>query len=176
MSSFFVSLSLMFAAFTANTTLAACPGSTMKIHDVRLNSDGVITRMVTVKKHSDAQNSEKNEKYVAVVRDVMKLEIGDEIVLNAGLQMVDASVTVKLKLREQMRDEKGVFSTTYEVIETMVSSFAGVESTSQKAYLAKVISNYAGNGTYTKGCGEVIQTEMNTEEPLPQSLTRKYYY
>lgn len=161
MAHFFVTLSLAFAALTADASVA-CPGSVLKIHDVTLNSDGMITRSVTVKKQSDAQNADKNDKYVSMVRDVMKIERGDEIVLNAGLQMVDASVYVKLKLKDQERDEKGVFSTTFEVLETMVSSFGGNHEVAQKAYLAKIVSNYAGNGTYTKSCGEVIQTEMVT--------------
>lgn len=163
-----VSLSLILAAFSANVSVA-CPSAALKFHDVTVSSDGVITRKVTViKKHSDSQNAESNPKYVSVVRDVLKIEKGDEIVLNAGLEFRDASAFIKLKLKEQDRDAKGVLSTTFEVRETMISSFSGVETKAQKAYLAKIVSNYIGNGTYAKGCGEVIKTEINVEPSLEE--------
>lgn len=151
------------AAFTTQSVLAACPGGMMHIHDLNLSSDGMLTRTVTVEKKSDAQraNSSATPKYVTVVRDRIKLERDDEITMNAALEMVDASVIVNIKVNDQKRDEKGVFSTTYKVVQTDIASFAGMEQVSKKAFLAKVSSNYVGNGTYSRGCGEVVMTALD---------------
>jgi len=152
-------------AFTAQSAFA-CPSSTLKIHDITLNSDGLLTRTVTVKQESDSQNGKSaNPKYVSVVRDRIQLERDDEITMNAGLQMVDNSVVVKVKVKDQHRDEQGIISTTYKILQTSVGSFAGIEQVSQKAFLAKVMSSYVGGGMHTIGCGEgVITAHDNPKE------------
>lgn len=152
-------------AFAAQSALA-CPSSTLKIHDLTLNSDGLLTRTVTVKQESDSQNGKAsaNPKYASVVRDRIQLERDDEITMNAGLQMVDASVVVKVKVKDQHRDEQGIISTTYKILQTNVGSFAGIEQVSQKAYLAKVMSSYLGGGMHARGCGEVVITALEITE------------
>ncbi len=153
------SLSMILAALSANTSVA-CPAAVLKFHDVTVNANGVVTRKVTFLKEGDAQNDDARPKYVSVIRDVLTLEKGDEVVLNAGLQFVDASAFIKLKLMSQDRDAQGIMSSTFDVSETMVSTFSGVQYRSEKFFIAKVLSNYVGKGVYSKGCGEVIKTKV----------------
>ncbi len=173
MKSFVTAVSFAVAVLTMNSSVA-CPDSSLKVNDVSLDSNGVITRRVTTIKANDNQNAnaESTPKFKVAVRDSIKIEKGDEIVLNAGLQMVDASSFVKIKLKEQDRDAKGILSTTYIIRETMISSFTGVEQKSEKTFLAKVVSNYLGNGVYSKSCGEVIKTEIGSETIDTSTRTR----
>lgn len=151
------------AAFGMSASVyAACP--TLQIKQLTLNADGTVTRTTLKRKDVDGQHGRApTVKYIPVVRDQLKLEKHDLITLNASPTMVDASLNVEIYVKEQDRDEQGVFSTTYHVIEFATSSFGGPRKPFKTAYLAQVKSNYLGDGAYSNGCGEVIRTNLDLE-------------
>jgi hypothetical protein len=148
--------------FTASA-LAACPTKGHAIKLVNLHSDGTVTRSFYVKKDSDSQRTKRAPKYVAVVRDSIMLVEGDELKLDVSPTMVDQTLIARIKLIDQDRDEKGIFSSTFHVVELASGNFGGPTKAVKTAYLAKVVSAYAGNGTYNRGCGEVIKTQLDLE-------------
>lgn len=142
----------------------ACSDAGHKVKSLNLNADGIVTRSVYVRKDSDAQNGKRAQsKFTSVVRDQIKLEENDVVVLNAAPTMVDATLLVQIKLKEQDRDDKGIRSSTYHVVELASGSFGGPTKAVRTAYLATVKGNYLGNGTYSRGCGEVIKTDLDLE-------------
>jgi hypothetical protein len=155
---------LALAALTSASALA-CPGATLQIRNLNLNAEGVVTRSVYVRKMVESEDGgPATAKLVPIVRDSLKIERGDALTLNAAPSMVDASLFAEIKIKEQDRDAKGILSTTYHVVEVAQSSFGGVhEKAIRHAYLATVKSNYLGNGTYSRGCGEVIKTDLDLE-------------
>jgi hypothetical protein len=145
---------------------AACDGTNVQIKNLTLNSDGVVTRSVYVKKDVAAANGNPaTVKFVPIVRDTLKIEKGDSVILNAAPSMVDASLKAEITMKDQDRDAQGIFSTTYHVVEVRANSFGGVTAkTSRTAYLAEVKSTYIGKGTYSKNaCGSVIKTNLDLE-------------
>ena len=161
-------LSMIVLAATAvlgvSSPAHACPAASHTFKTVALNADGTVTRSVMVRKDPDGQNTTANPaKFVSVVRDTLTLVHGDEVTLNAAPTTVDATFLVKIRIQDQERDEKGVISTTYHVIESSSGGFAGPQKALESAYLVNVKGNYVGNGTYSRGCGEVIKTDLDLE-------------
>jgi hypothetical protein len=166
----FVGTALVAAAFSASA-FAACPAS-LQIKQLVLNSDGTVTRSVYIKK--DKASDYAHTHFIPAVRDSITLEKGDSLVLNASPTAVDALFTVAITLQSQDRDDRGVISSTFHVVESQTNQFAGAGSakTIRTAYLAKVLSNYAGNGAYNRTCGEVQKTNLDLESssdarPIP---------
>ncbi len=153
------------AAVGMSASAHACPGANLQIKNLTLNSDGTVTRSVYVRKFVGGKNGKpESMKIVPMVRDQLKLEQGDELNLNAAPSMVDATLQAQIYLKSQDRDEKGILSSTYHVIEIATGAFGGnKEKAIRTAYLATVKSTYLGNGTYSRGCGEVIKTELDQE-------------
>lgn len=161
----FSQLAFVLAAFAGlSAPVWACPTAGHPIKLINLTSDGIVTRSVYVRKDIDGQNGKRaNPKFIRVVRDRIQLEHDDVVVLDAAPTMVDAKLLVQIKLKEQDRDEKGILSSTYHVVELASGSFGGPTKTIKTAYLATVKGNYLGNGTYSRGCGEVIKIDLDLE-------------
>jgi hypothetical protein len=65
--------------------------------------------------------------------------------------------------KDQHRDAKGIFSTTYLVKEIMTPMLGGEDrDPTETTYLLTVKNNYAGNGTYLKECGKVTKLPVET--------------
>ena len=153
------------AALGTSASAHACAGETLNIKLLSLNADGVVSRSVYVKKSVPGVDGQPTQvKYVPVVRDHIQLEAGDHVLLNSAPRSVDMSFQVDIKLEDQEKDAKGVMSSTYHVVEISTSSFGGViQKPVKTAYRAKITSNYLGNGTYARGCGEVTKTSLDLE-------------
>jgi hypothetical protein len=148
------------------SAFAACPGANHTIKTLSLNSDGVVTRSVLVQKdnkHTIDGNPTKAE-FVPTIRDRITLERGDVLNLNASPTMIDSSLVAEITLKDQDRDDQGIFSTTYHVVETATNSFGGKNNKGiRTAYLVTVKSTYLGKGTYSRGCGEIEKTDLDLE-------------
>ncbi len=157
------SLALLITALVSVSAIAAeCPPAELQIKDLALNAEGSITRSVYQMKESDAQK--KKERFqiaVAVVRDQVQLEQGDQLVLNASPLAIDALFEVGVALEDKDYDEQGVMSSTYRVRETTYFTFSGIKyKSAEKTYVAKISSNYIGKGIYSDSCGEVVISEL----------------
>jgi hypothetical protein len=153
------------AVIGMSSTAYACPSPSHTIKTLALNSDGVVTRSVYVEKTLPAKDgTPASVEDVRVVRDRIRLESGDSLNLNASPTMRDASLQAEIYVKSQDRDPQGIFSTTYHVVEVAKSTFGGAtDKAVRKAYLVIVKSNYLGNGTYSRGCGEVIRKNLDLE-------------
>lgn len=160
--------SIVMMILLAVTTLVAsasadvCPPH--RIGLLALEPNGVVTRSIYVQKSGKSQNGAPAPiKFVSVVRDQITLVENDEITLNVSPSMVDAIHTAKISIESQDRDDQGILSTTYRVVESMTSTFAG--STHAKsvdhAYLATVKGNYIGQGKTIRLCGMVTLKELD---------------
>lgn len=140
-----LSLSLSFGGVRA----FACPGEKYELHQVALDSNGILTR------------SEHRES-VVVVTDQIKVGHLDEITLNASPGMQDASVQLSVKLKAQKKDSKGIFSTTY-LVREIWTSYWGRTSKTEKISAVTVASSYLGNGKYShRKCGWVDVKELSS--------------
>ncbi len=162
---FLLSISALFA-FAASSALA-CPRTEHKIKEITLNSDGIVTRSIYVTKEADGQKGKRGVvKNIAVVRDMLQIEQGDRLVLNADPLAIDALFEVEVALEDKEYDELGVMSASYRVRETTYFTFGSIKyKSAEKTYLAKITSNYLGKGVYGRTCGEVLVSELVVTEP-----------
>lgn len=146
------------------SAFAVCPDANHAIKTLSLNSDGVVTRSVFVQKDKHTIDCHSTEaEFVPTIRDRIKLERGDVLSLNASPTMIDSTLIAEITLKDQDRDAQGIFSTTYHVVENATNSFGGKNKATKTAYLVTVKSTYLGNGTYSRGCGDVEKTDLDLE-------------
>jgi hypothetical protein len=155
-------LSITFlSAIALCSSALACPPENFQVGNVTLSPDGVISRFFYVERTPDGQRNSTEKESVPVVRDRIRLEAGDLITLNSRPQAMDALFQVEVREKAQDRDEKGVFSTTYFVKEIQTPTLDGSNQKSiEKSSVVTVKSNYLGQGTYSKGCGEIVQVSV----------------
>lgn len=162
---FAISLSAVLALVASSAM--ACPRTELKIKDVTLNSDGTVTRSIVVTKEADGQKGKRGGvQNVAIVRDIIQVEQGDRLLLNGDPLAIDARFEIEISIEDKEYDQQGVMNSSYRVRETTYFTFGSINyMAEEKTYLAKISSNYLGNGVYGPTCGEVLVSELVVTKP-----------